>query len=199
MIKAIYKENYKKYHGKKPIKVCIPVNLKKYFKSTTISNFFSYITLEANLENEEFEDFDKIIEFVKSDFKNRLTQEEITKTMSANVKWGNNILVKLIPLLLKNIILKISYMEIRKYTTTTLSNVGRVSVLPEYKKYIDKFLFLLAPEPVEKIKCAACSYENKLIFTFTSILEDVSIEKAFFKHLQEQGIDVEIKGNGAKL
>lgn len=170
--------------------------MKKYFKSTTISNFFSYITLETNFKNGEFEKFDNIIEFVKNDFKSRLTEEEITKTMSANVKWGNNIFIKLIPLLLKNIILKISYMEIRKYTTTTLSNVGRVSVLPEYKKYIDKFLFLLAPEPVEKIKCSACSYENKLIFTFTSILEDVSIEKAFFKHLQEQGINVEIESNG---
>lgn len=119
--------------------------------------------------------------------------------MSANVKWGNNIFIKLIPLVLKNIILKISYMEIRKYTTTTFSNVGRVSVLPEYKKYIDKFLFLLAPEPVEKIKCSACSYENKLIFTFTTILSDTKIEKAFFKHLQEQGIDVEIEGNTVNI
>ncbi|MCI8486019.1 MAG: hypothetical protein HFJ20_02790 [Clostridia bacterium] len=119
--------------------------------------------------------------------------------MSANVKWGNNIFIKLIPLILKNVILKISYMEIRKYTTTTFSNVGRVSVIPEYKKYIDKFLFLLAPEPIEKIKCSACSYENKLIFTFTSILEDTKIEKAFFKHLQEQGIDVEIQGNSVNM
>ena len=196
LIKAIYQENYKKYNGKKPIKVCIPVNLKKYFKSTTISNFFSYITLETNFKNEEFEDFDNIIEFVKNDFKSKLTEEEVTKTMSANVKWGNNIFVKLIPLVFKNIILKISYMVIRKYTTTTFSNVGRVSVLPEYKPYIDRFLFLLAPEPVEKIKCSACSYENKLIFTFTSILKDASVEKAFFKHLQEQGIDIEIESNG---
>ena len=119
--------------------------------------------------------------------------------MSANVKWFNNIFIKLIPLILKNVILKISYMEIRKYTTTTFSNVGRVSVIPEYKKYIDKFLFLLAPEPIEKIKCSACSYENKLIFTFTSILEDTKIEKAFFKHLQEQGIDVEIQGNSVNM
>ena len=166
LIKAIYEEKYK---GNKPIKVCIPVNLKKYFKSTTVSNFFSYITLETTLNKEQFCDFDNIIEFVKNDFKNRLTEDKISQTMSANVKWGNNFFVRIIPLILKDIILKISYMEIRKYTTITLSNVGRVSVLPEYKNYIDKFLFLLAPEPVEKIKCSACSYENKLIFTFTSI------------------------------
>lgn len=116
--------------------------------------------------------------------------------MSANVKIGNNIFIRLIPLFLKNIILKLSYMEIRKYTTTTFSNVGRVSVLPEYKPYIDKFLFLIAPEPVEKIKCSACSYENNLIFTFTSVLENINIQKGFFKYLEEQGIEVKVESNG---
>lgn len=151
------------------------------------------------MKREEFKDFNKIMEFVRSNFKRKLTEEEVTRTMSSNVKWGNNIFIKLIPLVLKNIILKISYMEIRKYTTTTLSNVGRVNVLPEYKPYIDKFLFLLAPEPVEKIKCSACSYGDKLIFTFTSILQDTSIEKAFCNHFKEQGIEVEMESNGVKL
>ena len=31
LIYSIYEENYKNNKGKKPIKVCIPVNLKKYF------------------------------------------------------------------------------------------------------------------------------------------------------------------------
>ena len=29
-------------------KICVPVNLKKYFKSKTLSNFFSYITVTAD-------------------------------------------------------------------------------------------------------------------------------------------------------
>ena len=41
---AIYKQNYRE---KKPLKICIPVNLKKYYPSKTISNFFSYIMLEG--------------------------------------------------------------------------------------------------------------------------------------------------------
>ena len=42
-----YEKNRK---NKKPIKVCIPVNLKKYFKSKTISNFFSFISIDAEME-----------------------------------------------------------------------------------------------------------------------------------------------------
>ena len=55
---------------------------------------------------------------------------------------------------------------------------------------------LIAPEPVEKIKCSACTYEDKMVFTFTSILNDNNIEKRFFKFLKEKGIKVEIESNG---
>ncbi len=194
LIYSIYEENYKKYNGKKPIKVCIPVNLKKYFQSKTMANFFSYITLIAKKEN--METFDKIVEFVKNDFKQRLTEEEIMKTMSANVKLGNNIAVKVVPLFLKKILVRLSYLEIRKYTTITYSNIGRIGIIGKYQDYIDYFLMLIAPEPVEKIKCSSCTFENKMVFTFTSILKDNSIEKRFYQFLRERGIDVTIESNG---
>lgn len=196
LMHAIYKENYVKNNGKKPIKVCIPVNLKKYFPSKTMSNFFSYITLVVPQKQEIMDDFEKIIEFLKKEFKDLLTEEEIVKTMSANVKLGNNIFIKSIPLVLKNIIVRLSYLEIRKYSTITYSNIGRIGVLGDYKKYIDYFLMLIAPDPVEKIKCSSCTFENKIVFTFTSILNDNKIEKAFYMFLKERGINVTIESNG---
>ena len=55
---------------------------------------------------------------------------------------------------------------------------------------------LIAPEPVEKIKCSGCTFENKMIFTFTSILKDNSIEKEFYHFLLNKGIKVKIESNG---
>ena len=195
LIHAIYNSNYKKYNGKRPIKICIPVDLKKYFKSETISNFFSYISVQTE-ENLNLDSFEEILKFVKNEFDRKLTKEEISKTMSANVKLGNNIFIKSIPLFLKLIIVKLSYIEIRKYTTTTFSNVGRIGIIGEYQKYIDKFMMLIAPESVEKIKCSACSFENKLNFTFTSTLENTEVEEEFCKKLKEEGINISVEGNG---
>lgn len=196
LIYSIYNANYLKYKGKRPIKVCIPVNLKKYFPSNTISNFFSYITLEAECYKKNLKTFEQILEFVKKDFEKRLTQEEIQKTMSGNVKLGINPIIKIIPLALKKPIVRLSYIEIRKYTTTTFSNIGRVGIIGKYQKYIENFLMLIAPEPVEKIKCSACSFENNIVFTFTSILDDCKIEKEFYDFLKEKNIDVKIESNG---
>ena len=196
LIYAIYQANYLKYKGKKPIKVCIPVNLKKYFPSNTISNFFSYITVEAEMKKNNLDTFHKILDFVKKDFTKRLTTEEIQKTMSGNVKLGTNPFIKLIPLVVKKPIVRLSYLEIRKYTTTTFSNIGRIGIIGKYQKYIEDFLMLIAPEPVEKIKCSACSFENHIVFTFTSILDDCAIEKEFYEFLKEKNINVKIESNG---
>ena len=193
---SIYEENYKKNKGKKPIKICIPVNLKKYFPSKTMSNFFSYITVEAQIQKEKIDTFEKMVEFVKQDFQKRLAEEEIMKTMSANVKLGVNPFIKIIPLFLKKALVRLSYIEIRKYTTITYSNIGRIGIMGNYKDYIDYFLMLIAPEPVEKIKCSSCTFENKMVFTFTSILNDNSIPKRFYQFLKERGIKVEIESNG---
>lgn len=194
LIHSIYEENYKKHNGKKPIKVCIPVNLKKYFQSKTVSNFFSYITVEANMQS--LTTFEKILEFVKNDFKKKLTEEEIIKTMSSNVRLGNNLIIKAVPLQLKKFLVRLSYIEIRKYTSITFSNIGRVGIIGKYQDYIKYFLMLIAPESVEKIKCSSCSFENKMVFTFTSILDDVNIQKSFFNFLKQKGINIEIESNG---
>lgn len=195
LIYAIYKANYIKYKGKKPIKVCIPVDLKKYFKSETINNFFSYITIEANLKKDGSSKFNEILDLVKKEFKKKLTEKEIKKTMSTNVKIGKNPIIGAIPLFLKKVIVRLSYIEIRKYTTITFSNVGRIGVIGQYKNFIEEFMLLIAPEQVEKIKCSSCSYNDKLIFTFTSILKDAEIEKEFCNILNNQNIDTKMISN----
>lgn len=204
LVYCIYKANFQKNNKKnailkKPIKICVPVNLKRYFSSKTINNFFSYITVEANtkelIKNKEL-DFDKILTIVKKEFKEKLTEKEIQKTMSSNVKLGINPFIKTIPLILKKPIVRISYKEIRKYTTMTFSNIGRIGIIGKYQKYIEHFLMLMSPDPVEKIKCSACSFENEIVFTFTSILNNCNIEKEFYEFLTKKGIKSSIESNG---
>ena len=71
---SIYKENYIEHKSKNPIKICIPINLKKYFPSRTISNFFSYITVEQKMNKKKNYTFEEIISFVKEQFRSKLTR-----------------------------------------------------------------------------------------------------------------------------
>ena len=197
LIWSIYNANVLKYNrflkNKKPIKVCIPVNLKKYFKSKTMSNFFSYISVDIQMNT--CISFEEIIQFVKSEFEKKLTENEILKTMSDNVKIGNNIIISSIPLFLKKIIIRCIYKEIQKFSSITYSSIGKVGIIGKYQDYIDYFLFLLAPEHIEKIKCSSCIYVDKVVFTFTSVLNDNSIEKYFYNFLKLQNVQIKVESN----
>lgn len=189
---SIYSQNYLKYNGKAPIKVCIPVNLKKYFPSKTITNFFSYITIEGNTKKLNFNLFDEILGFVKKEFDRQLTIEEVIKIMSNNVKLGTHIFIKSIPLFLKIPIVRLAYLEIRRHFTITYSNIGRIGILGEYQKYIDNFFVLIAPESFERVKCSSCTFENKIVFTSTGNIEKTGIEVAFLEFLKQKNIRVEM-------
>lgn len=196
LIWCIYKENLNEYPSKQPIKIYIPVNLRKYFDSTTTTNFFSYITVDSNFSKQTFNAFDDLLYFVKDQFDVKLTKEHLTEKISSNVSAERNIFVRLIPLFIKKFGVKIGYLEAGKHHTSTLSNLGKITVLPEFKEYIDYFSFLIAPSRTEKIKCSVCSYENDLVFSFASILEEPYIEREFFRHLVRAGVEVKIESNG---
>lgn len=194
LIYSIYQEQKKCKKQNRLIKITVPVNLKKYFPSKTISNFFSYI--DVNVDACKEKSFENILEEVKKQFKEKLTEEELLKTIATNVKLGNNAILRILPLFIKKKLVQIAYKEIRKYNTTTLSNIGRVGFIAEYKKYIDKVLFLIAPENVEKIKCTACSVDNTIIFSITSVIKERAVENNIKQFLTSKGVNVEIEGNG---
>ena len=77
-----------------------------------------------------------------------------------------------------------------------LSSIGRIGFIAEYKPYIDKVYFLIAPETVEKIKCTACCVDNTIIFSIASVLEKRNVENNMMKFFKENNINVEMEGNG---
>ena len=193
LIYAIHEEGVKKDNSKRKVKVQVPVNLKKYFPSITIANSFSYI--DVNVDTNKEETFDNILEEVKKQFTEKLTEEELLKTIAVNLRLGNNIFLKLVPLFIKKFVVARAHKEFRKYNTTTLSNIGRIGIMSEYKKYIDKFLLLIAPENVEKIKCTICAYEDIMVFSFASVLEDKNVENKLKEILESFEIPVTSEGN----
>ena len=162
-----------------------------------MSNFFSYISVDAEMST--CISFEEITKLVISEFENKLTEKEILKTMSGTVKIGKNIFIKSIPLFLKKIVIRSLYREIQKYLSITYSNIGRVGIIGKYQDYIDYFLFLIAPERIEKIKCSSCTYLDRVIFTFTSVLNDNNIEKYFYNFLKSQSVKIEIESNHQKI
>ena len=193
LIYAIHEAGVKKDGSKREVKIQVPVNLKKYFPSATSSNSFSYI--DVNVDTNKEQNFDNILEEVKKQFAEKLTEEELLNTIAVNLRLANNWFLKFVTLFIKKFVVSKAHKEVRKFNTTTLSNVGRIGIISEYKPYIDKFLLLIAPESVEKIKCTICAYEDFMVFSFASVIEEKDVENKLKEILENNGIEVQIEGN----
>lgn len=195
IIWCIYKEYLNEQPEKKSIQVNIPVNLRQFFNSTTEMNFFSYINVGLAMSKSDYT-FDEILTIVKEQFRDQLTKEKLSGIISSNVDTERNAFVRFAPLVMKNVGVKIAYINSAKENTVVLSNLGRVEVQEEFRKYIDSFNAVISVSKAEPIKISVCSFENKLVFTFTSILKEAYLQRSFFRHLASEGIDITIESNG---
>ena len=80
--------------------------------------------------------------------------------------------------------------------TMTVSNIGNIKVGEEYASYIEDFHAFISVSKGQDLKGTICSYKDTLVFTFSSILQDVSVQRGFFRLLQKEGIDIRIESNG---
>ena len=192
---SIYETYYKTNYQKRPISICVPISLQKYFSTETISNFFSYMMISLNEKKQRKYTFDNILEIVKKEFENKMKIEKIVKTMTSHAGLTNNIFIRLIPLFMKKFIVSIGSLELKRYYTMTVSNIGRIDVEDRYSKYVENFFVILSPDWAEKIKCGICSYEDTLVVTFATILKDNLLENKFKELLTERNITFEIERN----
>ncbi len=199
IVYSIYEANYKPNNGKKPINVCVPINLKKYFPSETISNFVSYMVVSINLKNNQEYNLENIIELVKKEFEKKLQIEKVIETMSANGKIVNNIFVRLVPLMLKKVLVVTGSLSVKRQFTTTFSNIGKIEFDNKYKEYIKNYFMVMAPDWAEKIRCGVCSYNNQMLVTFGTLLNGTSIEIKFKEMLEKNNINFNIEGNGINI
>lgn len=178
-----------------PVKIAIPVNLRKYFPSKTLRNFSNIIKTNIIMDNDNIE-FDDVLKIVKDSFKEKLVKEELIRKISENVAYERLLLLRLTPVILKKYILKIGYRLLgSKLNTMSISNVGNITLPESLKPYVKDFSVAMGAGSNSKVNCAIISYEDRLSITFTSSIIETHIQKEFFRHFTNLGIDVLLESN----
>ena len=169
-LSGIFKGYLHENTSKKPIVLCVPVNLRPFFGSMTTRNFFAMASASFLPEKEKYER-QEVMKLVQAELKRQITQENLEKMIAYNVSNQKNYALRVVPLFLKKPAIKFVYLMSAKATTTTITNMGQMMVDEAYRPYIKRF-------------------------QISSLLKDTSVQKVFFRSLAEDGIDVEIETNG---
>lgn len=186
-LSAIGKEIAPRFKNK-TVGLMVPVNLRNFFPSSSVRNFFSWIDVgyDFNTQSSELND---IIDFVSKFFKEEITKERMATRVNEYVKIEENFLARMIPLEIKTLGLKIGALKDKKALTAVLSNIGKITMPEDCIPYIELFdIFTSTP----KLELCICSFNDNLILSITSGFENSNIQRNFFRILSSLGLDIEI-------
>lgn len=192
---SIYREYLKSQPSKTPINCCVPVNLRPYYESHTMKNFFAMVSAVFRPERDNYT-LAEVIEIVAVDLKEQITPENLNNIMSYNVSNEKNWILRAVPLFVKNIGIKMVYGTSAKATTATVTNIGNIELRKPYQEYVEHFYTTISMSKGQNMKGGICSYNGVLTFTFSSVLLDTSIQKRFFQIIARDGVAVAVESNG---
>lgn len=192
---SVYTEQLHSAPSSRPIRVAVPVNLRPYFNSITTKNFFVMVSAEFHPTKETYT-FQEILSAVQESLRSQLTREHLEEVFSYNVGSQKSLLLRLVPLPLKNLAMRQVYTRSALANTSTITNVGSIEVEELYRPYIEQFHAFLAISKGQHVKGTVCSYNGTLVFSFSSNLSDPCVQRGFFRKLASDGIHIELESNG---
>ncbi|MDL2287752.1 hypothetical protein LJC32_00025 [Oscillospiraceae bacterium OttesenSCG-928-F05] len=184
---AMYEDMPLRHRGK-PVVAAVPVDLRNYFPSETAQNFFSLIYVEGRYT----ETLEEMIILAEQAFKRELKRENLAARMRALMAIERNALVRPVPLVIKDLGLKIAGAVSQEAASFTLSNLGRVEMPAPLREFIGGFGVFAG---TDRSQLCVCSYGDRLSIGYTSIYESTETPKRFFRALASAGIPVEIHAN----
>ena len=176
-------EEIPKNRQKRPIALMIPVNLRNYFPSQSMGNFFGWIEVGYTFADETV--FQDVLESVKNQFKDKLDKEKVAMDMNGYVRLEKNPLVRAVPLEIKKYFLMIGANLGSRSITAVYSNIGIIRLPEEYKEYIQHFGIFAS---TNSLQMCSCSYGDEMVLGFTSKIPNDSIQRNFQRMLGEENV-----------
>ena len=176
---------------KYPIVVSVPVNLRQFFATTTARNFFGVINIIYHASDYDGS-LESILNRVRDSFQEQLSEENIRDTMNSYSALAQHPLLKLVPLPLKELVIHYFSSRALRGVTGTVSNLGKVSIQPEFAPYIDHFSAFMA---TANMQICVSTFGDRMVFGVVSAYDEHSVLLAFFRNLIKRGIEVELTTN----
>ncbi|MBS7528249.1 hypothetical protein KHM83_16290 [Fusibacter paucivorans] len=178
-----------------PIIINMPVDLRGYYDSVTVRNFFISLTPQIDVRLGHYtreEILREIDHYLALNLNTKHLSQYIRRNFRNELFWH----VRVIPLFIKNAIIPIVYNYYGESSyTTSLSNIGSVKMEAPYDTMIEHLELLPPPSEGNIIKATMISYKDITALSFGSLTEDRTIERLFFRKLREEGLHIKMETN----
>lgn len=188
-------EDVTKPKNMKKVKVLIPVDLRRIYNKQTLRNFALYTTPGVDPKLGEYS-FEELCQIVYHRMCLDISEKNMSARIYTNVRDEERMLLKITPLFLKNIVMKIVFMLFgEKKSTLSMSNLGAVKLPSPMDDYVDRLDFVLSVQSRAPYNASVISYKDKLNLSIIRNIKEPRLEKALYRVLKENGIHVKVESN----
>ena len=191
----LQKEKTPSVKHQKRIKLLIPINLRNLFPCETLRNFAMYTIPEIDPRLGEYT-MQEICDVIKHKMGTEFTAKHMSRVIATNVGDENNPFVRLIPLPIKNAVMKAVFNSVgEKKACLTLSNLGKITIPKVMEKYVERFDFILGVQADAPYNAGMLSYGDTVYINFIRNIQDAELERHFFAVLQDLKLPVTVESN----
>ncbi|MEG1394440.1 MAG: hypothetical protein RR993_01535 [Clostridia bacterium] len=176
------------------IQLFLPINLRRIFPSITLRNFSLFSRVAANTSTQM--DIDTIIALTHDALKHDLDPQVLLDKISTTVKGEKLIPMRIMPLVLKKLIFRISNIFIGKNKkTATFSNLGRMEMPADMRQFVQHYSFGIGSNEETPLAVTASTTFDELCITFVRSICGTEIERCFVGYLNSYGLNVRVISN----
>ena len=183
---------------RKPVKVLIPVNLRRLFPSRTLRNFALYTTPEIDPRLGQYT-FEEICRAVKHKMGLEIEPKIMSSKIATNVGSEKLMAVRVMPLFIKNFVMKMVFNSVgEKKNCLSLSNLGAVDLPEAMKPFVSRMDFILGVQATAPHNCGVLSYGDTLYINMIRNIREPELENHFYRVLRDLGLSVQAESNGPR-
>lgn len=200
LLQALLKKQLEEPHMRlRPVKIAMPVNLRRFFPSVTLRNFITmiYPGIDPRLGDYTFEE---IVAQVHNYMHYYINEKLLRGDITTNAATQRNPAIRVVPLFIKDFVVKTFYTKVQdRNSSAGLTNMGALKVSEGMKPYIERFDIYMGQPFSRRTNCAIISFEDILTVNFASSIIEADVERYFFRKLVQDGIHVKIESNRGKV
>lgn len=182
----------------RPVKIAMPVNLRRFFPTITLRNFITMIYPGVDPRLGEYT-FEEIVVQVHNYMRYYINEKLLRGDITTNAATQRNPLIRVVPLFLKDLVVRTFYTRVQdRNSSAGLTNMGALQVSEGMKPYIERFDIYMGQPFSRRTNCAIISFEDILTVNFASSIIEADVERYFFRRLVKDGIHVKIESNRGK-
>lgn len=191
----LQKEKIPNRSFRRPVRVQLPVNLRRLFPSNTLRNFAYFTTPGVDPRLGDYS-FAELCKLVHHHMGSEVTAKKMGTEITSNVSTERNLLVRAMPLFLKNIAMKTAFLIIgESKMCLCMSNLGVVTLPEEMLPFVERMDFILAPQASAPHNCGLLSFGDTLYINFIRNIREPELEAHFCEVLRQQGLRVTVESN----